>query len=117
MTTRIDAVGNDRSMLSDLDVPPEDLLRELRAVVAGFRREILPLLDPAAADDVVPALQIVAEELASLIGRLEAVEAEVLQRPYAADVRHRAGGLLTAANALSEVATRLTAAIAHEAVR
>lgn len=117
MTTRIDAVGNDRSILSDLDVPPEDLLRELRSAVNRFRREIRPLLDPVAADDVVPALRIVAEELASLIGRLEAVEAEILQRPYAADVRHRAGGLLTAANALSEVATRLTAVITDKAVR
>ena len=97
-----------RARIDYAEVPPEDLLHDMRAVVARYRREVLPALVPehvGHADET--AEWILAEELAVLVGRIEAIETDLLQRPGAADVRHRAGELLLAANVLAGVAMRI----------
>jgi hypothetical protein len=106
MRTHPDAVGNYYD-----EVAPEDLLRALRDVVSRYRQQVLPTLVPEHADQIDETAEwIMAEELAGLVGRIEAVEAELLQRPGSADVRHRANELLLAANVLASVALRITAA-------
>lgn len=99
---------NSQVRIDYAEVPPEDLLHDMRAVVTRYRRQILPALVPEHAGHVDESAEwILAEELAGLVGRIEAVETELLQRPGAADVRHRAGELLLAANVLAGVAMRI----------
>jgi hypothetical protein len=111
MTTRSGAVGNDLTVSDYSEVAPEDLLRDLRGVVSRYRHQVLPALVPEQADQIdVTAEWIMAEELAGLVGRIEAVEAELLQRPRSAEVRRRASELVLAANVLASVALRIAAA-------
>ena len=107
MTRRFDARGND-VRVDYAELPPEDLLHDMRAVVSRYRRQILPALVPEHGDHIGETAEfILAEELAGLVGRIEAVETELLQRPGAADVRRRAGELVLAANVLASVAMRI----------
>ena len=105
MTLRSGAGGNDY-----IEVAPEDLLRELRGVVSRYRYEVLPVLVPEhAVHGTDTAEWVMAEELAGLVGRIEAVKAELMQQPDSADVQRRASELLLAANVLSSVALRVAA--------
>ena len=107
MTNRSGAHGNDLR-IDYAELPPEDLLHDMRTVVSRYRRQVLPALVPEHAEHVDETAEwILAEELAGLVGRIEAVETELLQRPGAADVRRRAGELVLAANVLASVAMRI----------